>query len=167
VQKTIPSGKKAYFLREQLRDLLNAPAASDIARLKNTSEALSVLAYGLTWQNGDNIIITAQEFPSNRIVWESLQNQGVIVRQADSSHTTDPEASLFASVDKHTRLIGAVQYASGFRMDLAKKQGYMCGGGVAFRTGKVGKGNGIDRSPRFILDISIDGVEMLGRLNQR
>ncbi len=114
--------KKTDFLREQLRDLLNAPAASDIALLKNTSEALSVVAYGLTWQNGDNIIITDQEFPSNRIVWESLQNQGVIVRQADISKTTDPEASLFASVDKHTRLIAisAVQYASGFRMDLAK-----------------------------------------------
>ncbi|MEN8218437.1 MAG: aminotransferase class V-fold PLP-dependent enzyme [Pseudomonadota bacterium] len=113
---------KAHFLREQLRDLLNAPAASDIALLKNTSEALSVVAYGLTWQNCDNIIVTDQEFPYNRIVWESLQNQGVTVRQADISKTSDPEASLFASVDEHTRLIAisAVQYASGFRMDLAK-----------------------------------------------
>jgi selenocysteine lyase/cysteine desulfurase len=113
---------KVHFLREQLRDLLNAPAASDIALLKNTSEALSVVAYGLTWQNGDNIIVADQEFPSNRIVWESLQNQGVTVRQADISKPRDPEASLFASVDEHTRLIAisAVQYASGFRMDLAK-----------------------------------------------
>jgi selenocysteine lyase/cysteine desulfurase len=114
--------KQLYFLREQLRDLLNAPAAADIALLKNTSEALSVVAYGLTWQNGDNIVITNQEFPSNRIVWESLQNQGVTVRKADISHTTDPETSLFASVDKKTRLIAisAVQYATGLRMDLAK-----------------------------------------------
>lgn len=114
--------KQESLLREQLRDLLNAPAATDIALLKNTSEALSVVAYGLTWQRGDNIVITNQEFPSNRIVWESLQNQGVTVRQADISNTKYPESSLFALVDEQTRLIAvsAVQYASGLRMDLAK-----------------------------------------------
>lgn len=40
------------LLREQLRDLLNAASADDIALLKNTSEALSVVAYGLAWQAG-------------------------------------------------------------------------------------------------------------------
>lgn len=114
--------KQEAFLREQLRDLLNAPSVDDIALLKNTSEALSVVAYGLTWQRGDNIVITNQEFPSNRIVWESLQNQGVIVRQAEVSNTIDPEASLIALVDERTRLIAisAVQYASGLRMNLDK-----------------------------------------------
>jgi len=114
--------QKENQLREQLRDLLNAPAATDIALLKNTSEALSVVAYGLTWQHGDNVVITNQEFPSNRIVWESLHNQGVTVRQADISHPIDSEASLLALVDERTRLIAvsAVQYASGLRMDLAQ-----------------------------------------------
>ncbi len=75
-------------LREQFHKLLNAPAVDDIALLKNTSEALSVVAYGLTWQAGDNVIITDQEFPSNRIVWESLQNQGVTVHQAPIAKTS-------------------------------------------------------------------------------
>jgi len=65
--KKLSSIKKADFLREQSRDLLNAPAASDIILLKNTSEALSVVAYGLTWQNCDNIIIANQKFPSNQL----------------------------------------------------------------------------------------------------
>jgi selenocysteine lyase/cysteine desulfurase len=110
------------LLREQFRELLNAPAAEDIALLKNTSEALSVVAYGLNWQLGDNIVITDQEFPSNRIVWESLQNQGVTVRQAPITQADDAEVALFALVDEHTRLIAvsSVQYASGLRMDLAK-----------------------------------------------
>lgn len=114
--------QQEQLLREQLRTLLNAPAVTDIALLKNTSEALSLVAYGLTWQKGDNIIITNQEFPSNRIVWESLQNQGVTVRQADVSNTSDPEASLFAQADEQTRLmaVSSVQYASGLRLDLAK-----------------------------------------------
>lgn len=129
-QENMTQGAKNYRqweqqelrLREQLRELLNAPAVTDIALLKNTSEALSVVAYGLTWQRGDNIVIINQEFPSNRIVWESLQNQGVTVRQADISHTNHPEESLLALVDEKTRLIAvsAVQYATGLRMDLAK-----------------------------------------------
>jgi cysteine desulfurase / selenocysteine lyase len=113
--------KKEEQLREQLHILLNAPV-EDIALLKNTSEALSVVAYGLTWQAGDNIIITDQEFPSNRIVWESLKNQGVIVHYAPIGKASDPEAALLDLVNSRTRLISvsSVQYASGLRLDLAK-----------------------------------------------
>lgn len=129
-QENMIQGSKNYAqwkqqemqLRERLQVLLNAPAVTDIALLKNTSEALSVVAYGLTWKAGDNIIITNQEFPSNRIVWESLQNQGVTVSQAQTANTDDPEAALLALVNSRTRLIAvsSVQYASGLRLDLAK-----------------------------------------------
>ena len=113
--------KTQEVLRERLRSLLNAPSVTDIALLKNTSEALSVVAYGLPWKKGDNVVITHQEFPSNRIVWESLQNQGVIVKQAMIS-MSEPEKELFAQVDEHTRLIAvsSVQYATGLRMALAQ-----------------------------------------------
>lgn len=67
-------------VRTQCRDLLNAPSADDIALLKNTSEALSVVAYGLDWRVGDNVVISAHEFPSNRIVWQSLHARGVETR---------------------------------------------------------------------------------------
>jgi selenocysteine lyase/cysteine desulfurase len=129
-QENMTQGSKNYArweqqeiqLREQLRVLLNAPAVTDIALLKSTSEALSVVAYGLTWQAGDNVIITDQEFPSNRIVWESLQNKGVIVHQAQISNTPDPEAALLLLVNDRTRLIAvsSVQYVSGLCLDLAK-----------------------------------------------
>ena len=68
-------------LRVQLRDVLNAKSIDDIALLKNTSEALSVVAYGLPWHPGDNVVTTDQEFPSNRIPWESLAPLGVELRE--------------------------------------------------------------------------------------
>jgi len=107
-------------LREQLRDLLNASSVDDIALLKNTSEGISVVAYGLPWQVGDNVVISDQEFPSNRIAWESLKDQGVELRKADLASAQTPEEALFALVDEKTRVIAisAVQYASGLRMDL-------------------------------------------------
>ncbi|MCP4698995.1 MAG: aminotransferase class V-fold PLP-dependent enzyme [Gammaproteobacteria bacterium] len=115
--------QRETHLREQLRALLNAPDKADIALLKNTSEALSAVAYGVDWRRGDNVVITDQEFPSNRIVWESLHSQGVTVREADVSNPeTAAETSLFALTDEHTRLlsVSSVQYASGLRLDLEK-----------------------------------------------
>ena len=109
-------------LRERLRALINAPAADDIALLKNTSEALSVVAFGLDWKTGDNVVSSNEEFPSNRVVWEALSRKGVSLRQADLRDTETPEDALFSQVDEHTRLIAisSVQYASGLQLDLRR-----------------------------------------------
>lgn len=119
--------KKEQQLRQQLQQLINAPSHTDIALLKNTSEALSVVAYGLDWQAGDNIVISNQEFPSNRLVWESLQPQGVSLRQVDLNSAKSPEQALINACDRHTRLlaISSVQYGSGMALDL-ERLGHYC-----------------------------------------
>lgn len=108
-------------LRERLMRLLNAPSTDDIALVKNTSEALSFIAFGLPWQSGDQIVISDEEFPSNRIVWEALAAQGVEVIQA-SLKGDDPEGALLAACGPRTRLmsVSAVQFASGLRLDLQR-----------------------------------------------
>jgi cysteine desulfurase/selenocysteine lyase len=113
---------KEAELRTQLQTLLNAPSADDIALVKNTSEALSFAAYGLAWRPGDNIVSSNEEFPSNRLPWESLSDQGVEFRQADLYSAATPEEALFALVDANTRLltVSSIQFASGLRMDLEK-----------------------------------------------
>ena len=110
-----------HRLRGQLQTLLNAPSKGDIALVKNTSEALSLVAMGLDWMAGDEILISDQEFPSNRIPWQALEGRGVILRQV-SLDGDDPEAALIAAMGPATRLlsISSVQYASGLRMDLAR-----------------------------------------------
>lgn len=114
--------KKETELRGQLQLLLNAPSADDIALVKNTSEALSFVAYGLPWQAGDNIVSSNEEFPSNRLPWQSLADHGVEFRQADLSGGVTPEDALFALVDNNTRLItvSSIQFASGLRLDLER-----------------------------------------------
>lgn len=114
-------------LRRQAQQLLNAGSLEDIALLKNTSEALSVVAYGLDWKEGDNIVSSDQEFPSNRIVWESLSKKGVEFREADLKSAGSPEDSLFSLADSRTRLItiSSVQFSSGLRVDL-KRIGEFC-----------------------------------------
>lgn len=106
-------------LREQLRSLINAPSSNDIALLKNTSEAISVVACGLDWQAGDNVVSTDEEFPSNRIAWQAQQRHGADFREV-TVNVADPEAALMAACNPRTRVltVSTVQYASGRRLDL-------------------------------------------------
>ncbi len=113
-------------LRERLMRLLNAPCSDDIALVKNTSEALSFVAFGLDWEAGQQIIISDEEFPSNRIIWEALAPLGVEVVQV-SLKGSDPEQALLDACGPRTRLmsVSAVQFASGLRLDL-NKLGHGC-----------------------------------------
>lgn len=108
-------------LRERLTRLLNAPSSADIALVKNTSEGLSFIAFGLDWRAGDQVVISDEEFPSNRVVWQALSRLGVEVVQVNLGGA-DPEADLLAACGPRTRLlsISSVQYASGLVLDLPR-----------------------------------------------
>ncbi len=107
-------------LRQRLARLINARSTDDIALVKNTSEALSMIAYGLDWRSGDNVVVFQGEFPSNRMVWESLSRYGVELREVPLCTEGQPEEDLLARCDQRTRLVSvsSVQYATGFRTDL-------------------------------------------------
>ena len=112
--------KVEAVLRDQFAQIINANSGDDIAILKNTSEALSFVAYGLDWQAGDNVVISNQEFPSNAMVWHSLKAKGVEVREVELCSDDSPEDALIKAMDDKTKLlsISSVQYASGLKMDL-------------------------------------------------
>lgn len=113
--------KVEQTLKRDLAKLINAQSANEIALLKNTSEGLSIIAQGIKWQAGDNIVISNEEFPSNFIVWDTLRAQGVELRIANITDTAYPEKAIIALMDINTRLlsISSVQYASGLRLNLA------------------------------------------------
>ncbi len=114
-------------LRRQLKTLVNAPSTDDIALLKNTSEALSVVASGLNWAKGDNIVSSNEEFPSNRLPWLAQAKHGVEFKEIDLYEAETPEASLIQACDEKTRLltISSVEYGTGKRIDL-EKLGQFC-----------------------------------------
>jgi selenocysteine lyase/cysteine desulfurase len=108
-------------VREQLAAFINAPSPADIALLKNTSEALSVVAEGLDWRWGDNVVGADEEFPSNRMPWEAQARLGVAWRGVPLQGP-DPEAALMHACDERTRVlaVSSVQYGSGLRLHLEK-----------------------------------------------
>lgn len=107
-------------LRGLLGELLNAPV-DDIALVKNTSEALSVVAQGFPWNTGDEVVIPAHEFPSNRLPWQALAARGVRMVEVELSAAA-PEQALLAACTARTRLmaVSSVHYATGLRLDLTR-----------------------------------------------
>jgi len=113
-------------LRDNLAWLIHAPSSEDISIQKSTSEALSTIAHGLAWENGQNVVFLKEEFPSNRVVWQSLERYGVAARMIEPTGGREAETALLAACDNNTRLISvsSVQYASGLRMDLRRIGNY-------------------------------------------
>jgi len=111
---------REQHLRKNLAGLLNADSPEDIALLKNTTEGICIVASGIDWRSGDNVVLPAGEFPSNRLPWLALQRFGVDVREVDIRSRQDPEQALLARMDKRTRLlsVSAVQWTDGLRLRL-------------------------------------------------
>ncbi|MDQ6799847.1 MAG: aminotransferase class V-fold PLP-dependent enzyme [Acidobacteriota bacterium] len=88
----------------------------EIAILKNTSEGLSFVAEGFRWKQGENVITTAMEFPSNFAPWKALGRRGVECRVADAP-TVDAIERL---IDARTRIVSvsSVAFHNGFTADL-------------------------------------------------
>lgn len=114
--------KVEQALKQKMQQLVNAESSDEIAILKNTSEGLSIIAQGLEFSQGDNIVIPDEEFPSNRIVWIALEKQGVEVRRIsiETADSRSAEQRLIDAMDSNTRLLScsSVQYARGLRMNL-------------------------------------------------
>lgn len=110
---------KENELREQLKTLINAASVNEIALLKNTSEAISVVASGLDWTAGDNVVSTDEEFPSNRMPWEAQKSRGIELREI-GIRNDNPEQALIDACDANTRImsVSSVQYVSGIRLQL-------------------------------------------------
>ena len=102
-------------LRESMARLINAEP-QEIAILKNTSEGLSFVAQGLRWEEGDNVVTTALEFPSNWTPWKRLEARGVECRVAALPTVEE----LDKVIDDRTRLltVSSVAFHNGFLADL-------------------------------------------------
>lgn len=108
--------------RELLANLLNA-RPEQVAFMRNTSDALSTVANGLSWRAGDNIVTFSREFPSNIHPWLRIRDAfGVEVRMCEERDGRIDLAELEGLIDGHTRVVAIshVQYASGFRIDLKR-----------------------------------------------
>ena len=92
----------------------------EVALVKNTSTGISIVAQGLKWEEGDNVIIPESEFPANVYPWFNLKNRGVDVRIVKERNGRLFLNDFEALMDDRTRLLSVswVEFASGFRNDI-------------------------------------------------
>jgi cysteine desulfurase / selenocysteine lyase len=106
--------------RQYARQLINAQE-SEIALVANTTQAIGLVAEGLPWKSGDNVVVPVNEFPSNLLPWRNLARLGVELRLAEVGPQGQFDAeSLAGYLDSRTRLVSLswVGFSSGFRCDL-------------------------------------------------
>jgi selenocysteine lyase/cysteine desulfurase len=92
----------------------------EVAFVKNTSEGISIVANGLDWNPGDNVVIPDIEFPANVYPWWNLKRFGVETRMVKSKNGRVVFDDLIEQTDKRTRIVSvsSVECNSGFKNDL-------------------------------------------------
>ncbi len=98
-------------------------SSEQIAFMRNTSDGFCSVAAGMKWRKEDNIVTFAGEFPANYYPWRELRNDyGVEIRDCPERGGRIDIDELTSLIDGNTKLVAvsAVQYSSGFRLDLER-----------------------------------------------
>jgi len=100
-------------------DLIGAETG-EIALIHNTTTGIGLVAEGMDWRDGDNVVLPVNEFPSNAYPWLHLATRGVEPRQVEvSDGELDPQ-KLLDACDERTRILALswVGFSSGWRADI-------------------------------------------------
>ena len=106
--------------RGRFAQIINADPA-EVTYTKNISEGLNMVATGIAWKAGDNVVLCPElEHPNNVYVWLNLQRFGVEVRMVKPRDNHIPVDDIIARIDARTRCatVSTVTFAPGFRTDI-------------------------------------------------
>jgi selenocysteine lyase/cysteine desulfurase len=123
-----------------------------------TSDGVNLVANGLDWRSGDNVVTITGEFPSNVYPWMNLACRGVELRFV----STDASGRFGVSevercVDSRTRVLSlsAVSFATGFRAPLEELGLFCRARGALFVV------DGIQAAGALDLDVERAGVDVM------
>jgi selenocysteine lyase/cysteine desulfurase len=130
----------------------------EIALIGNTTAGISLVAEGLEWRAGDNVVTLADEFPSNVYPWFNLASRGVETRRVptDVSGRLDID-ELAAVCDDRTRVVTVswIGFATGYRHDVKRIAA------VAHEKGAFLFLDAIQGLGAFPLDVNEMGIDFL------
>ena len=106
--------------RGRFAQLINA-SPEEVTYTKNISEGLNMVATGIPWKAGDNVVLCPElEHPNNVYAWLNLRRLGVEVRMVKPRDNHIPVDDVIARMDARTRCatVSTVTFAPGFRTDI-------------------------------------------------
>ncbi len=144
-------------LKELAAALINADP-SDLAVTPNTTHGINLVAHGMRWKPGDQVILASKEYPANVYPWWAQQVHGVelVWVHPDADGRIPPE-SFEAKITDRTRIltVSHVQFSSGYRHDLARL------GEICKQAGIVFLVDAIQSFSVFPIDVKGWGIDAL------
>ncbi|HEY2423841.1 MAG TPA: aminotransferase class V-fold PLP-dependent enzyme [Chthoniobacterales bacterium] len=107
--------------RESAARLINA-SPDEIALLGPTSLGLSLVANGITWAPGDEVVCYLDDYPANVYPWMNLRDKGVQIRFIEPAQVGEMTVEALQRVlTPKTKLVAlaSCSFLSGFRIDIA------------------------------------------------
>ena len=106
-------------LKKQIGQLINVPYR-DVILGNSASYGLHILANGIVWEAGDEVIVMQNDFPTDILPWLALEKQGVIVKQVKAEHFILTPDELKEAMTPRTRVVclSHVHTFSGWMLDV-------------------------------------------------
>lgn len=107
----------------------------EVALVGPTSLALSLVASGLKFGRGENILIYFDDYPSNVYPWMALAEQGIEVRLMNTRNLgVIRPMDVMGQVDENTRLVAlaSCHFISGYRIDIPAIGKFLRGRNILF-----------------------------------
>ncbi len=97
-------------------------SSEEIAFVASTTAGIHLVAEGFPWNDGDNVVVLDNEFPSNLHPWLHLASRGVETRRVPVAGGVPDLQRIAETMDHRTRLVSLswVGYASGYRLNVAE-----------------------------------------------
>jgi len=113
----VPWASETERVRGLAARLVGADAA-DVAFVKSSAEGIGLVALGLDWRPGDEVVVYEDEFPAGVLPWLNLAHLGVRVRfVGDRGRHRFDAADVAELVGERTRVVclGLVSFDNGLR----------------------------------------------------
>ncbi|MEM7313558.1 MAG: aminotransferase class V-fold PLP-dependent enzyme [Planctomycetota bacterium] len=148
--------RRLESLRNSAATMISA-SPNEIALVPNTTAGITLVAEGFPFQEGDNVVTLANEFPSNLYPWMAQSYRGVEVRRVAVEDGVVDLARLEAACDQRTRIISVswIGYGAGWRLNPADVAD------IAERVGALFFLDAIQGLGVFPLDVSSIKVDFL------
>jgi len=153
--------QKKPSVRRPVREALSGLFGGDpdeYALVTSTGVGIGIAASGYPWQEGDNVVVPADEHWNNTFPWLALRERGVDCRLVppDQNQRVDPKA-VAAMVDGNTRMLAttAVRFDTGFRADLKALSS------IAHEKGALFVVDGIQAAGVCPIEVNEDGIDVL------
>lgn len=153
---TWPYELRVPAFRERVAEFIGA-RGDEVAFLRSTSEAANVLALGVDWRPGDDVVLCNNEFPANGVPWAALRSKGVVPRFIDATKERMTPDALARAMTNRTRVVTVswVGFTDGYRHDLAALAE------VAHRRGALFFVDAIQGLGIFPMDVRKAGIDAL------